>query len=118
MGQLHLRWVGVEARPELVQGTKVETAESPSNIQHESTEDPAKDDQRSLVGATKISGEILVSVGNKSDVREDMDELFGDDGNRSLVPDVGITKTSHSEDKRVDHNQEHEQAEPELLGML
>lgn len=133
MGQLHLRRVGVEARPEMVRGSKVVTAVSPSNIQYEATGDPAEDDHGSPVGATgKVStsevsearknggGETSVTVVDKSDGSEDLDDdLCGDDGKRSLHSDPRMIGTSHSEGKWVlGHDEEHGESEPELLEML
>ncbi|KAK4771382.1 hypothetical protein SAY87_031914 [Trapa incisa] len=127
--QLHLRRVGVEARPELVCGANVVTAVSPSNIHCELTKDSPNDDQTSLVGVIKVresevceeqknGGKVSVCLGAKSDVSEDLDDLFEDDKNRSLASDLGITETSQSGEKRVDHNQEHEETHPESLGVL
>ncbi|PKI59551.1 hypothetical protein CRG98_020079, partial [Punica granatum] len=129
--QLHLRRVGVEARPELVRGANLVTAVSPRNNLREATEDTAKDDQERPVrttdnvregeaseGQRNEGGEISLNVGDKNDASEDLDDLFEDGGQRSVATDPGATETHHSEEKRVNPDQEQKQTKPELLEML
>lgn len=130
MRQLHLRRVGVEARPELLQGAKIVTAANLNNFPCDATDDPAKNDQGRPAGATdrvgrseasedrkNDCGETSISVGDKSDVSEDLDDLFEDDRKRSLATDPGTPETHFSGEKGLNHDREHKETEPDLLGM-
>ncbi|KAK4787516.1 hypothetical protein SAY86_011349 [Trapa natans] len=126
--QLHLRRVGVEAQPELLGGTKIVKAVNPNNDPYE---DPAKNDHGRPVGATgmvsqsEVSedwknnyGETSISVGDKSDESEDLDDLLEDNRKMPLAPDPGPLGTHLSEEEGLDHGHEHKETEPELLGLL
>ncbi|KAK4746010.1 hypothetical protein SAY87_012322 [Trapa incisa] len=88
------------------------------------------DDQTSPVGAIKVresevfkdqkndGGKVSGCTGGKSDPNEDLDDLFWDDNNRFSAPDLGITETSHSGEKPVDHNQGSEETQSWAMGVL
>ncbi|KAK4795788.1 hypothetical protein SAY86_028114 [Trapa natans] len=63
-------------------------------------------------------GKVSGCTGGKSDANEDLDDLFWDDNNRFSAPDLGITETSHSGEKPVDHNQGSEETQSWAMGVL